>query len=129
VVTAFRERREIIPGLGHPVHKPVDPRTVRLFALAEECGFAGDYVALMREIGGEAARRSGKLLPINATGAIGAICCELGFKWQVIRGFGVMARAIGLVGHLMEEVERPMAQEIWLRAEEEASAHLRGGGE
>jgi citrate synthase len=125
VVTAFRERREIIPGLGHPVHKPVDPRTVRLFALAEECGLAGDYVALMREIGGEAARRSGKPLPINATGAIGAICCELGFKWQVIRGFGVMARAIGLVGHLMEEVERPMAQEIWLRVEEEASAHLR----
>jgi hypothetical protein len=29
----------------------------------------------------------------------------------------------------MEEVERPMAQEIWLRAEEEASAHLRSGGE
>ena len=126
VVAGFRERREIIPGLGHPVHKPVDPRTTRLFALAEECGFAGDYIALMREIGGEAERASGKTLPINATGAIGAICCELGFKWQVIRGFGVMARAVGLVGHLMEEVERPMAQEIWLRTEEEASAQLRG---
>jgi citrate synthase len=126
VVAAFRERREIIPGLGHPVHKPIDPRTIRLFALAEECGFAGDYVALMRAIGAEAEKASGKSLPINATGAIGAICCELGFKWQVIRGFGVMARAIGLVGHLMEEAEHPMATEIWLRTEEEASAHLRG---
>jgi citrate synthase len=125
VVAAYRERREIIPGLGHPVHKPVDPRTVRLFALAEECGLAGDYIALMREIGGEAERASGKSLPINATGAIGAICCELGFKWQVIRGFGVMARAVGLVGHILEEAEQPMAQEIWLRVEEEASAHLR----
>src|SRR5207253_1624540 len=35
IVAAFRERRAIIPGLGHPIHKPVDPRTIRLFALAE----------------------------------------------------------------------------------------------
>jgi citrate synthase len=129
VVTAFRERREIIPGLGHPVHKPIDPRSVRLFALAEECGLAGDHVKLMREIASEAERASGKSLPINATGAVGAICCELGFKWEVIRGIGVMARAVGLVGHLMEEAERPMAQEIWLRVEEEASAHMRIGAE
>jgi citrate synthase len=36
-----------------------------------------------------------------------------------------MARAIGLVGHILEESERPMAQEIWLRVEDEASAHVR----
>lgn len=125
IVAGFRERRAIIPGLGHPIHKPVDPRTIRLFALAQEVGIAGDYIKLMREVAAEAERASGKSLPINATGAIGAICCELGFKWQVIRGFGVMARAVGLVGHLMEETERPMAGEIWLRIEEEASAHLR----
>jgi citrate synthase len=36
-----------------------------------------------------------------------------------------MARAIGLVGHLLEEAERPMSLEIWHRVEDEASAHLR----
>jgi citrate synthase len=36
-----------------------------------------------------------------------------------------MARAIGLVGHLLEEGERPMAFELWQRVEDEASAHLR----
>jgi citrate synthase len=37
-----------------------------------------------------------------------------------------MARAIGLVGHIREEMREPIAREINLRAEEEATAHLRG---
>ncbi|MCC8397451.1 citryl-CoA lyase [Paraburkholderia sp. MMS20-SJTR3] len=125
-VAAYRERRAIVPGLGHPLHKPIDPRTPRLFQLANENGMAGRYVKLMKLIGAEAECASGKTLPINATGAIGAICCEFGFPWRIVRGFGVMARAIGLVGHIMEEGEKPMAIEIWQRIEDEASAHLRG---
>ncbi|MQA76609.1 MAG: alanine--tRNA ligase, partial [Solirubrobacterales bacterium] len=37
-----------------PLHKPVDPRTPRLFAIAEENGLSGRYVALMRLVGAEA---------------------------------------------------------------------------
>lgn len=127
VVADFRARGTAIPGLGHPIHKPVDPRTSRLFQLAAENGLAGNYVALMKRISTQAANAAGRALPINATGAIGAICCELGFSDRIVRGFGVMARAVGLVAHLLEESERPMALEIWHRAEEEASAHLRPG--
>jgi citrate synthase len=125
VVAKFRAEKRAIPGIGHPVHKPIDPRTPRLFAIAAENGMAGRYVALMQHVQQEAERSSGKVLPLNATGAIGAICCEFGFPWQIIRGFGVMARAIGLVGHLMEEAQHPMAMEVWRRTEEEASSHLR----
>ena len=125
VVETWRAAKRILPGMGHPIHKPVDPRAPRLFQIAEECGLSGDYVALMKLIAAEAERQSGKSLPVNATGAIGALCCELGFPWKVVRGFGVMARAVGLVGHIMEEAERPIANEIWLRTEEEASAHMR----
>jgi citrate synthase len=125
-VAAWRERGTPIPGLGHPLHKPIDPRTPRLFELAAQNGMSGEYVKLMQLIGAEAERASGKPLPINATGAIGAICCEFGFPWRIVRGFGVMARAIGLVGHLLEEGERPMSYELWQRVEDEASAHLRG---
>ena len=118
-VAGFRDRKAIVPGLGHPVHKPVDPRTPRLFEIAAQNGKSGEYVALMQKIQTEAEARSGKMLPINATGAIGAICCEFGFPWKIVRGFGVMARAIGLVGHILEESENPISYDIWQRVEEE----------
>lgn len=119
VVRDFAERGQIIPGLGHPVHKPVDPRTPRLFQIAEENGLSGDYIDLIQRIQARAEEKRGKALPINATGAIGAISCEFGFPWQIVRGFGVMARSIGLVGHILEERENPMAFELWQRTEEE----------
>jgi len=121
IVAGFRERKQIVPGLGHPLHKPVDPRAPRLFQIAKETGLSGHYVALMQAVQDEAERVSGKQLPCNATGAIGAIACEFGFPWKIIRGFGVMARAIGLVGHILEETEDPMGVEIWQRVEKEVS--------
>ena len=108
-----------IPGLGHPIHKPVDPRTARLFEIAKETGFYGKYCKRMEDIARE------KNLVLNATGAIGALACELGLDWRAVRGLGVMARAVGLVGHLLEEARQPMAEEVWYRIEEEASSHLR----
>jgi len=108
-----------IPGLGHPIHKPVDPRSVRLFEIARETGFYGKYCKLIEAIAKE------KNIPLNATGAIGALACELGLDWKIVKGLGVMARAIGLVGHILEETREPMATEIWDRVEEEATRHLR----
>ncbi len=125
IVDTYRQSKRPIPGLGHPVHKPVDPRTLRLFEIASENGFSGRYVQLMQLIGSEAERVHKWQLPLNATGAIGSIASELGIPWEVARGLGVMARAIGLVGHILEEMRQPMAQEIWFRTEEEATRHLR----
>ncbi|RZT86687.1 citrate synthase [Pseudonocardia sediminis] len=125
VVAGFRERKQLVPGVGHPVHKPIDPRTPRLFEIAAEEGLSGRYVELMNLVGAEASRSFGRELPVNATGAIGALCCELGLPVRTVRGLGVMARAIGLVGHILEESENPMAIELWQRAEDEATAHLR----
>jgi citrate synthase len=116
--TILAENRRM-PGLGHPIHKPIDPRTVRLFEIARETGHYGKYCRLMEEI----ART--RAITLNATGAIGALACELGLDWRVVKGLGVMARAVGLVGHLLEETREPMAQEIWERVDEEASAHLK----
>lgn len=126
IVKSHREQKKIIPGLGHPIHKPIDPRTLRLFEIARQTGFHGQYVALMECVAEAASASYGKPLPINATGAIGALCCEMGLSWKVSHGLGVMARAVGLVGHVLEEAEHPMAMELWHRAEEEATAHSRG---
>jgi citrate synthase len=123
IVAEHRAREAIVPGLGHPIHKPIDPRVPRLFEIARETGFHGKYVELIQLVQAEAERAAKRSLPLNATGAIGALGCEMGLDWKVLRGLGVMARAIGLVGHLLEESRQPMAQEVWLRTESEASAH------
>jgi citrate synthase len=119
-IASLLAKHRRIPGLGHPIHKPVDPRTVRLFEIARETGHYGKYCRLMEDIARE------KKLTLNATGAIGALACELGLDWRCVRGLGVMARAVGLVGHILEEARDPMAEEIWHRVDDEASAHLRG---
>jgi citrate synthase len=125
IVAAARERKRPVAGLGHPIHKPIDPRVPRLFEVAAENGFSGRYVRLMEAVAEEAARVYGRPLPVNATGAIGAIASELELPWQVCRGLAVMARGIGLVAHLQEEARDPMAAEIWARVEEEASEAFR----
>ena len=116
--TVLAENKRM-PGLGHPIHKPIDPRTVRLFEIARETGHYGQYCKLIAQI----AKARG--ITLNATGAIGALACELGLDWKIVRGLGVMARAVGLVGHILEETRDPMATEIWERADEEASEHLK----
>jgi citrate synthase len=125
IVETFRARKQVIPGIGHTFHKPVDPRAPRLFEIAQQNGFAGRYVELMKAISAEAERGYRKALPVNATGAIGAISSELGLPWKIVRGIGVMARAIGLVGHIREEMQQPMAYELKARAEEEAMEFLK----
>jgi len=119
IVSAARAEKRMLPGIGHPVHKPIDPRVPRLFEIAEENGFRGLYVALMEAIAAEASRQYDRVLPINATGAIGALLCELGFDTRVARGLGTAARAVGLVGHIAEELDNPIAREIWFRIEDE----------
>jgi len=124
---SFQAARKIVPGIGHPIHKPIDPRTPRLFQIAKETGFDGPYVKLVQAISDEASRVSGKSLPVNATGAIGALCCEMGFDWKVCRGLGVMARAVGLIGHILEESRSPMGPAIWHNVDAEGTKHMREG--
>lgn len=125
IVERFHGRKQPVPGIGHPLHKPEDPRAPRLFQIAAENGFDGPYIRLMKLVAKEAESVYGKPLPINATGAIAAIASELKLPWRIVRGIGVMARAIGLVGHILEEMRAPMAREIKTWAEDEATAHLR----
>jgi citrate synthase len=125
IVTKFRARKEIIPGIGHPFHKPIDPRAPKLFQVADETGFSGPYVDLMKAVGSEAERQYKRPLPVNVTGAMAAVASQFGLPWNVCRGLAVAARAMGLVGHIIEEMRQPIAEEIYFRMEDEASAHLR----
>jgi len=125
IVTEFRESKQILPGFGHPIHKPDDPRAQRLLELARENGLAGPHVQLLVAVAEEADRQYGKHLVMNVTATIGALASEMGISWRFARGLGIMARAVGLIGHIREELERPLAPEIWLRVGDEASQKLR----
>lgn len=121
VVEDHAARRHFMPGIGHPLHKPIDPRAERLRAIARDQGLAGPYVELMWEISARASEASGRVLPVNVTGAIGALLCELGLDWRLARGMAVMSRAVGLVGHAWEEINTPMADEVYQRIEDEVA--------
>lgn len=116
---SMKDQRQVVPGIGHPLHKPVDPRTVRLYQLADELGIAGDHRSLLdnvREIAEDVFGRSP--LPVNADGAIAAVLSDMGFPWGTTRGFAIVSRAAGLVGHVWDEAQNPTAKRIWSMAEE-----------
>jgi citrate synthase len=118
VITEHRAVRRALPGFGHPFHKPDDPRTPRLFAVAAEAGVKGDYIALLKMLSAEIDRAFGKHLTINATGAIGALLLEIGIPPEIMRGVAVVSRCGGLTGHILEEQRTHSARHIWQLAEE-----------
>ena len=110
-----------IPGLGHPVHKVEDPRTPRLYAIAEEAGISIPHLTVLRTVAEVHAAATGKTLPINGAGVAGAAFADLGLPPAIIRGFALLARTAGLVGHLAEEMEHPIGRQLWLDVEHRAT--------
>jgi citrate synthase len=109
-----------IPGLGHPIHRTTDPRTPRLYQLAEEAGLDGPHLRLLKLIAVAHRRATGKALPINGAGAAGAALADLGFPPALSRGFALLARTAGLIGHLAEESERPIGMRLWQEVDRRA---------
>jgi len=97
-------QKKRMPGFGHRIHT-ADPRTKRLFQAAENAGVSGDYIEAARAVE-HAFEAGGKKLPINVDGAMGAVLAELGFPFEVMNGFFMIARTAGLVAHVHEEKTR-----------------------
>jgi citrate synthase len=105
VLAEMREKGKRASGFGHRIHTK-DPRTQKLFALAEELNIAGKYVRIARAVENELENALGKSLPINVDGAIAAVLCELGISPEIGNAFFIIARVPGLVSHIHEEWTR-----------------------
>ncbi|MDQ7810256.1 citryl-CoA lyase [Amycolatopsis sp. A133] len=113
-VEARRAERKFVPGLGHHVHKDGDPRTRRLFEIADAEGLRGPHLELFAAIGRVHPRVLGKTLPLNGAGVCGAALADLGLPLELLRGFALLARTAGLIGQLAEELRHPVANNIFL---------------
>jgi citrate synthase len=107
-----------LPGFGHPIHRPVDPRAERILELADERGVAGPHVALAREFRDAAAEVWGKPLPLNVSMAIAAVLLDLGFPSHTVKAIPILARTASLLAHLAEEQEHPLGFYLAGKAEE-----------
>jgi citrate synthase len=109
---------EKVPGFGHPIHRPVDPRAGRILQLADERGIAGPAVARARALQEAVAEVWGWPLPMNVSMAIAAVMVDLDFPAAAVRAVPILARTAGLLAHLAEEQENPLGFLLAGKAEE-----------
>lgn len=117
IAEAHRRARTPVPGFGHPIHTPDDPRSPKLFAVAEAQGVEGRHIAALHTLSAAVDDVYNRHLTINATGAIAALLSEIGVPSDIMRGFALITRAAGIVGHLLEEQQMPAARAIWHAAD------------
>ncbi len=114
IVDDHRARRAHIPGFGHHLHKPDDPRSIKLFEVArQEPGLDLRHVDAILELNTVVDAAYGKHITINATGAVAALLGGIGIPVSLMRGFAVISRAAGLVAHIAEEQRSPSGRFIW----------------
>ena len=109
---------EKIPGFGHPVHHPLDPRAERILELADARGVSGAHVQLARALRDAVAETWGKPLTMNVSMPIAAVLLDLGFPRSSVKAIPILARTASLLAHLEEEQESPVGLLMAERADE-----------
>jgi citrate synthase len=103
------------------VHKNGDPRTPVIIAIAEEEGTRGSHLRLFEAIGRVHEEVLGKRLPLNGAGVAGAALADLGLPVELLRGFALLARTAGLLGHLAEERITPIGPQVYYSVDRNAA--------
>ena len=107
-----------VPGFGHPLHRPVDPRAERILELADEHGVSGPHVALTRALRAAVAETWEKPLTLNVSLPIAAVLLDLGYSPAIVKAVPILARTASLLAHLAEEQERPIGFLLAAKAED-----------
>jgi citrate synthase len=117
-VRELREDGGKIPGFGHPVHRPVDPRAERILELADERGVSGPHVAYARALREAVNQEWDRPLPMNVAMPIAAVLLDLGYPASSVKAVPILARTAGLLAHLAEEQDNPLGFLMAGKAEE-----------
>ena len=107
-----------VPGFGHPLHRPLDPRAERILELADARGVSAEHVLLARAFRDGVGDAWGKPLTMNVSLPIAAVLLDLGFPSSVVKAIPILARTAGLLAHLAEEQQEPIGFLMAGRAEE-----------
>lgn len=118
MVAGLKAAGERIPGFGHPVHDPTDPRAVRIFELADEHKVAGAHVALAKAFGEAVNEGRTKPLTLNISMPMAAVMLDLGFDADTVKAVPLLARTAGLLAHLAEERKNPVGFHMAKAAED-----------
>jgi citrate synthase len=113
-----------VPGFGHPVHDPLDPRAERILELGDARGVSGEHVRRARALRDAVAEVWGRPLTMNVSLPIAAVMLDLGFPAEAVKAVPILARTAGLLAHLAEEQSNPLGLQL-ARAAEEAVEHER----
>jgi citrate synthase len=108
-----------VPGFGHPVHRPLDPRAERILELADARAASGPHVLLARCLRDAVVEAWGRPLTMNVSMPIAAVLLDLGFPSAAAKAVPILARTAGLLAHLAEEQEHPLGF-LMARAAEDA---------
>jgi citrate synthase len=125
---AMHAAGEKVPGFGHPVHRPLDPRAERILELADSRGVSGPHVALARALRDAVAEVWGKPFTMNVSMPIAAVMLDLGFPSTAVAAVPILARTAGLLAHLAEEEQHPVGFVMAAKADE-AVAYERDANE
>ena len=118
IARSIRDAGGKVPGFGHPMHRPTDPRAERILELADERGVSGPHVELARRLGAAVAEVWGKELPLNVAMPIAAVLLDLGYPSSSVKAVPILARTAGLLAPLVEEQESPLGFLLAREAEE-----------
>ena len=118
VARRYEEEGRRLPGFGHPLHRPVDPRAERILELANARGLEGPHLALARNLRDAVAETWERPLTLNVSLPIAAVMLDLGYGSAVVKAVPILARTASLLAHLAEEGERPVGFLMAARAEE-----------
>lgn len=110
----YKDLKSPVPGFGHHLHKPVDPRAYKLLEMGRaEAELKSDQIRALETLSQAVDTVAGRPITINATGAVAALLGEIGVPASIMRGFAVISRAAGLVAHIVEEQSSPSGRFIW----------------